>query len=126
MVYEQDGFPVVIGIDWSDQKHDVCLWTSGCADLEFSVVPHQVEQLEIWIQSIHQRFAGHQIAIALEQKRGPLIYFLMKYKFIAFIRLILPQWPNTAEHSNRAVPDDPTDAQILVELLLKHSSKFKP
>lgn len=127
MVHKPDEFSVVIGIDWSDQKHDVCLWTPDGPDLEFSVVSHQVEQLETWIQSIHQRFAGHQIAIALEQKRGPLIYFLMRYECI----VLYPINPATVAKYRRAfqpsrAKDDPTDAQILVELLLKHPSKFKP
>ena len=127
MVQQFSDFSVVIGIDWADQKHDICLWSDASEDLEYSVISNKVDILVTWIQSIHQRFPDQKIAIALEQKRGPLIYFLMKYDFI----ILYPINPATVAKYRRAfqpsrAKDDPVDAQILVELLLKHQDKFQP
>ncbi len=126
MVQPLTKFSAVIGIDWSNQKHDICLWSDSSEELESNVVINKAEALEDWIQSIHQRLLEQKIAIALEQKRGPLIYFLMKYDFL----VLYPINPATVAKYRRAfqpsrAKDDPSDARILVDLLLKHAHKFK-
>ena len=65
-------FPVVIGIDWSDKKHDICLCSNQGDELEFSILSNQVEALERWIHSLHQRFNGQPIAIALGTEAWPI------------------------------------------------------
>ncbi len=73
-----------------------------------------------------KRFDGQAIAIYPEQKRGPLIYALSKYEFLVlhpvntslvakYRQAFAPSWAKA----------DPTDAHILVELLLKHPDKLK-
>lgn len=126
MVHHKHDFSIVIGIDWADQKHDFCLWSDTSDDFEYDVISNKVEVLETWVHSIHARFPGQKIAIALEQKRGPLIYFLMKYDFL----VLYPINPATVAKYRRAfqpsrAKDDPSDARILVDLLLKHADKFK-
>lgn len=126
MVQSLTEFSVVIGIDWSNQKHDICLWSVSSDKFEYDVVINKVETLESWIQSIHQRFPDQKIAISLEQKRGPLIFFFMKYDFL----ILYPINPATVAKYRRAfqpsrAKDDPSDAKILADLLLKHGDKFK-
>ena len=60
-------FPVVLGIDWSDQKHDICLWNSKDQSLDFDVVKHRPEVLHDWVCKLRNRFPGVPIAIGLEQ-----------------------------------------------------------
>jgi hypothetical protein len=74
-----------------------------------------------WVEGLRKRFAGGAIAICTEQKRGPLIYALCKYEFL----VIYPVNPQTvAKYRQAFAPSrakaDPTDAHILVELVLKH------
>ena len=40
--------PIVawVGLDWADQKHDVCLQAGGSAHLEHTVVEHKPEALQ--------------------------------------------------------------------------------
>ena len=60
-------FPVVLGIDWSDKKHDLCLWDGESRKLEFDVVKHRPEVLHEWICRLRGRFPGQQIAVGLDQ-----------------------------------------------------------
>jgi transposase len=127
MAKECNEFAALIGIDWSDAKHDVCVY--GCEDQMFnsSVIQHKPEAIEAWAKGLQQQFGGKPIAVCLEQKRGPLIYALCKYDFF----VLFPVNPQTVAKYRQAfapsrAKDDPTDALVLVELLLKHRDKLQP
>ena len=119
-------FTAFIGIDWADTKHDICLQAADSEQREFACIPHQVECIEEWALSIQQRFGG-SIAIALELSKGPIVYALQKYDFF----VIYPINPATlAKYREAFTPsrakDDPTDAELAPDLLLRHPDRFKP
>lgn len=119
-------YAAYVGIDWADQKHDICLYDPATQQFEFSIIASQPEAIDTWVEGLRKRFNGETIAICTEQKRGPLIYALCKYEFL----VIYPVNPQTvAKYRQAFAPSrakaDPTDAQILVELLLKHTDKLK-
>lgn len=117
-------FAVVVGVDWADAKHDVCLESAGIR--EFDTIAHGAEAVDEWIEGLHRRFGG-MIAVALELSRGPLVYALQKYDFVT----LFPVNPASlaryrdALHSSGA-KDDPTDAELALELVLRHPERFKP
>jgi len=119
-------FTAFVGIDWADRKHDVCLQAADSLKREFSVIPHQVEAINDWAQSLLQRF-GAPIAVAVELSKGPIVYALQK--FDGFV--IYPINPSTLARYREAftpsrAKDDPTDAEFAVDLLLRHPERFKP
>ena len=119
-------FTAFIGIDWADSKHDVCLQGSDSEQREFDRFAHQVERIEQWARSMHQRF-GAPIAVALELSKGPIVYALQKYDFF----VLFPINPSTlAKYREAFTPsrakDDPTDAELALELLVRHRERFKP
>jgi len=119
-------FTAFVGIDWADKKHDVCVQPANSEMREFSVIPHQVETINDWAQSLIQRF-GSPIAVAVELSKGPIVYALQK--FDSFV--IYPINPLTlAKYRQAFTPsrakDDPTDAEFAVDLLLRHPDRFKP
>jgi transposase len=119
-------FTAFIGIDWADTKHDVCLQAADSKQREFDCFPHQVDRIEHWVHSIHQRFGG-TIAIALELTKGPIVYALQKYDFF----VLFPIHPSTlAKYRETFKPsrakDDPTDAELALDLLVCHGDRFKP
>lgn len=120
-------FAALIGLDWSDQKHDLCLVDSTTGDRELSVVLHRPEALNEWARALRSRFGGEPVAICLEQSRGSLIYALMKYDFLT----LYPVNPQTLAKFREAftpsrAKSDPTDAEFLVELLMHHRERLKP
>ena len=44
-------FAALIGIDWSDAKHDVCLVDTATKEQELSVISHTPEALDEWARS---------------------------------------------------------------------------
>jgi len=91
-------FTALVGIDWSDKKHDFCLQGADSRQREFGVVAHRPEAIDSWAKALYQRFGG-SIAVCLEIAKGPLV-------------------PSHAK-------DDPTDAEIALELLLRHRDKLQ-
>jgi len=123
---EAEEFAALIGIDWADQKHDVCLRVCGSEKLERSTVDHTPEELENWAMMLRERFGGKPVAVCVEMERGPLISALLKYDFI----VVFPVNPQTLAKYRQAwhpsgAKDDPTDAELALEVLHKHRDKLK-
>jgi transposase len=119
-------FTAHIGIDWADTKHDVCLQAAGSEVREFDRIAHQVGSIDQWAKSLHQRFGG-PIAVALELAKGPIVYALQKYDFF----VLFPINPATLAKYREAfkpsrAKDDPTDAELALDLLLRHPERFAP
>ena len=72
------------------------------------------------------RYSGRRVAIALEQKRGALLYTLMKYEQV----VLYPIHGTTASNFRTALypsrsKDDPKDADLLLDLLTQHRDRLR-
>jgi transposase len=119
-------FTAYVGIDWADTKHDICLQAAGDDRREFDCIAHQVLRIDEWVKSLYQRFGG-PIAIALELAKGPIVYALQKYDFL----VLFPINPSTLAKYRLAfkpsrAKDDPTDAEVALDLLMRHPERFAP
>lgn len=119
-------FTAVIGIDWADKKHDICVQTVDSAERLFSQIPHTASKIDEWAQSMVQRHGG-PMAVALELSKGPIVSALQKYDCF----VIYPINPTTlAKYRETFNPsgakDDPTDAELAVDILMKHPERFAP
>ena len=119
-------FAAFVGIDWADEKHDFCLHAAGEVERELGTFSHTAEAIISWAKALHERFDG-PIAICLELSRGPLVYALQRCPFIQ----LFPVHPSTlAKYREAFVPshakDDPTDAEMALEILLRHPDKLDP
>jgi transposase len=120
-------FAAFIGIDWADRKHDVCLQVAGADAVELSIVEHRPKAIEDWARKLRERFPGRRIAVCLELSNGPIVSALLEHD----IFVIFPVNPSTLAKYRRAftpsrAKDDPTDAAIALELLVRHGEKLKP
>ena len=73
------------------------------------------------------RFAGRPIAVALEQARGALLYALSAYGHF----VLYPIHPTTSSRYRAAIfpsgsKDDPKDADVLLDLLVRHRERLRP
>jgi transposase len=119
-------FTAFVGLDWADAKHDICVQAAGCEAREFDRFAHRTERIDEWARSMQQRFGG-RIAIALELSKGPIVYALQKYDFL----VLFPINPSTLAKYRQAfkpsrAKDDPTDAELALDLLLRHRERFQP
>jgi transposase len=122
-----DEFAAFVGIDWADAKHDVCLQAAGSQKREFSVLEHQPDTIDAWVSTLRTRFKGQPIAICLELNKGPIVSALGKYDFL----VLFPVNPLTLARYREAftpshAKDDPSDAELQLELLRTHRDKLKP
>lgn len=116
-----------VGIDWADQEHAICLIDPETGLLELTDLKQEPDAIDNWVVGLQQRFPGQMIAVCLEQKRGALIYALMKYDCL----LLVPINPSQLASFRKALgpsgaKDDPTDARLLAQLLAKHTKNFRP
>jgi transposase len=115
-----------VGLDWADQKHAVVVQEAGSDQRDRFALDHTPEALQNWIQSLRDRFGGRPVAIALEQKRGALIYALMHVEFLH----LYPVNPVTAAKMREAfhpsgAKDDPRDADLLLDILISHRQHLR-
>jgi len=119
-------FAAFIGIDWASTKHDICLQVAGSDAREFSILAHRPKEIEAWACALRKRFSSQPIAVCLELAKGPIVYALQKYDFF----VLFPVNPATlAKYRQAFTPshakDDPSDAQLALDLLLRHRDKLK-
>src|SRR5262245_50552227 len=122
-----DTFAAFIGIDWADAKHDGCLQAAGTATRECFQLEHPPEAIDAWGTTLRTRFHGHPVAVCLERDKGPLLSALRQYDFL----ILFPLHPLTLARYRAAftpsrAKDDPTDAELQLELLLPHRDKLHP
>jgi transposase len=119
-------FTAFIGIDWADTKHDICIQPAGTEEREFDRIAHQPQHIEQWAHKVHERFGG-PIAVILELSKGPIVSALQKHDFFVLFPvnpLMLAKYRQAFKPSR--AKDDPTDAELAVDLVLRHRDRFKP
>jgi transposase len=119
-------FTAFVGLDWADAKHDICVQVAGRKQREFDRFPHRVAAIDQWARSMQQRFGG-RIAVALELSKGPIVYALQKYDFFVLFPInpsMLAKYRQAFKPSR--AKDDPTDAELALDLLLRHRERFQP
>jgi transposase len=123
---QEPQFAAFLAIDWADQKHVWRLQSADSTRREQGEVEHTPEAIDAWVAQMIQRFAQGRIAVAVEQKRGALVFMLSKYEPLH----IFPVPPAMTANLRKAfyssgTKDDPKDADLLLELLLKHREKLR-
>src|SRR6266567_8757417 len=122
-----EAFAAFVGLDWAEAKHDVCLQAAGTAQREFLSLEHSPEEIHAWVQTLRTRFNGQPVAVCLELQKGPIVSALRNDDFL----VLFPVNPLTVARDREAftpsrAKDDPTDAELQVEILLKHRDKLTP
>ncbi len=114
-----------VGIDWADRKNDIALHDYATGTWQDSVIQSRPQDILDWVTQLRERYGTAKIAVALEQKRGPLLYALCQYENL----VLFPINPRTVANYRKAfqpsrAKSDPVDARILVELMRKHGDKL--
>lgn len=123
---KQQEFGAYIGLDWADRTHVISLRSADSNKVERYQIKHTPEGLAEWVNSLQQRFPGQRVAVALEQSRGAVVHALMGYDFL----VLFPVNPKTLAKYREAfspsgAKDDPTDADLLLELVTLHRDKLR-
>jgi len=119
-------FAAFVGLDWADQKHDLALLVAGHSRLEASTLKHTPEAIDAWACDLRERFGGRPVAVCFEQTRGAIAFALLKYDFIVLFPLPPARLTKYREaFSSSGAKDDPTDAALLLDYLLRHREQLR-
>ena len=125
-------YAAAIGIDWADQKHDIALLAEPADNYGHQAVQHRViestpQALMTWIASLQEHFEGKKIAVAVEQCRGPLIYFLSTFDFIDIypVPTVTLKKLREALHPSGSKTDK-DDSSLVLDVLTKHTDRLRP
>jgi transposase len=115
-----------IGIDWADRKHDIALYDCASGTWQERIIQSRPQDILEWVSELRACYGSGKIAVALEQKRGPLLYALCQYDNL----VLFPINPRTVANYRKAfqpsrAKSDPVDARLLVELMQKHGDKLE-
>jgi transposase len=119
-------FAAFVGIDWADTTHAVCLQVAGSETRESRVLAHTPEAIGAWARTLRRRFGGRPIAVCLELTKGPLVSALRAHDFLVLfpVNALTVAKYREAFTPSRA-KDDPSDAELQLELLLKHRDRLQ-
>jgi transposase len=119
-------FAAFVGLDWGDQKHCWALAPAGSEIPETGELNHTPEDVELWAIRLRERFVGRPIAVVLEQKRGAVVYMLLRYPHLSLY--FAPPGMLAAYRkafSSSGAKDDPGDAALLFDLLTRHRDQLR-
>jgi transposase len=120
-------FGAFIGLDWADEEHALSLCAAQDTQIQRTTLKQTAEAIAQWATELRTRFPNQPIAIALEQSRGPLLAGLTQFEHI----VPYPVNPKSLARFREALypsrsKDDITDADLLLEILLKHRHHLRP
>jgi transposase len=122
----QERFVAFVALDWADQKHAGCLQEAGSDKVEHFVLMQKEEAIQEWVGQLRERFRGKKIALGVEQRKGALIYSLMKYELFVFFPL------NTTASNNyrkalsaSGAKSDRSDAELQLQFMRHHMDRLK-
>jgi transposase len=120
-------YAAFVGLDWADRSHQVCLRAASGDRDEQSVLEHEPARLHAWAYNLRARFPQGQIAVALEQSKGPLLYALSLHAHLDLYPLnpaMLAKYRAAAKTSG--TKNDPLDASLACELVRIHRDWLRP
>jgi transposase len=118
-------YDLVIGLDRSDKKADLCLLNVATGERRAVVIDTAPEALWEWLAELRQQHPGARVGLCLEQPAVHLIPFLEAYDWITLhpINPITLQKYREAFVTSRA-KDDTKDAEYLADLLRNHHAQL--
>lgn len=118
-------YDLIVGLDRSDQKADLCLIDTRTGERPTTVLATTPEALWEWLADLRQQNPTARVGLCLEQPAGHLISFFEAYDWITLhpINPITLQKYREAFVTSRA-KDDTQDAVSLADLLLNHYAQL--
>jgi transposase len=118
-------FVAFIGWDWGDCAHALAWHDPASGATQSSTFAHSAESLHTCLDELEVRWGGRPVALALEGTRGAIFPALLERPWLH----VYAVHPATSARYRAAftpsgAKDDLPDAQVLLELLLRHRDKL--
>jgi transposase len=117
---------VIVGIDWGDETHAVCVLDSQGRQ-HSSTLRHDPDEIARWVEALQRRFPAHRILVALEQTRGALAHALREFPALQLYPINPKQLARYRESiSPSGRKNDPGDAALLAQFLQERHRQLRP
>jgi transposase len=119
-------FAAFVAIDWAEQQHCWKLFSLDSGQFHNGELKNTPEAIEVWAAELNLRFGGRSIAVAIEQRRGPVVARLSKYPHL----VLYPVHPTTLARFREAFfpsgsKGDPGDTGLLLDILRHHRDRLR-
>jgi len=122
--FASDNPPVIIGIDWADREHVVCLLDGRTPKLQ--VLVQDPAAIAEWLDELRKKFPQQKILVAIEQSRGALVHALQAAPELEIYPINpkqLARYREAIDPSGRK--NDLRDAELLAQFLLNHQQDLR-
>lgn len=120
-VSDKKEFAAYISIDWADRMHEGRIQEVDSNRIESFQLLQRPDAIQEWVGCLRARFGRRKVALAVEQKRGALIYALMRYEMFVFFPVNTTAIKNYRKALRASgAKDDPCDADLLLDFLKNH------
>lgn len=118
-------FAAFVALDWGDRKHCWTMLPAASAVTEKGELDNTPEAIAEWAAALADRFGAAPIAVALEQRRGAVVYMLLRHPNL--VLFTVP--PGMSASYRRAfcpsgAKSDPGDTALLLDLLVHHRERL--
>lgn len=120
-------FAALVAMDWGDRKHCWALLPAGAAGpTETGELINTPEAIADWAAKLAERFGGHPVAVAIEQKRGSVVHMLRRHSHLVLFT-VRPGMSASFRHAfyPSGAKSDPGDTALLLDLLLHHRERLQ-
>lgn len=119
---------VYIGIDWSEQKHDVVFLNEAGAQIAYLCLPHQLEGfVELDRQRAKLGLRLEECVIGIETSHSLLVDYLLSQNYPRVYVLPPNQVrANQGRFRQSGAKDDPADARLIAEILRTDHGRLRP
>ena len=119
---------VYIGIDWSENKHDICFMHESGEVLRTLQIKHTVaglRELDLARQSLGVE--ARECVVGMETAHNLLVDYLWDQRYIQ-IYVLPPKAVKSAQSRFRqsGAKDDPWDARLIADILRTDQSRYSP
>ena len=115
---------LIVGIDWADKKHDLCIWKN--TEQSFKVLPNKHDDIKEFFTELLEQNKFQNFVVIIERTQNYLIKIL---ESLSYIKLFTVHPSTSASYRETFTPsrakNDPQDAACLVDLYRKHYDKLK-
>lgn len=119
---------VYIGIDWSEEKHDVVFLNEAGAQIAYQCIPHKLEGFVLFDrQRAKLGLALEECQIGIETSYSLLVDYLLEQGYPGVYVLPPNQVKaNQGRFRQSGAKDDPADARLIAEILRTDHGQLRP
>jgi transposase len=118
---------VYIGIDWSEEKHDIVFMNEAGAEIAYLSIPHSQEGfLQLETARVKFGFSVTECVVGLETAHNLLLDYLVDQGYQVYILPPSVVDSNQGRFRQSRAKDDPADARLIADILRTDHGRLHP